>query len=231
LPLPRSGRRPVGGSPSAEGDAVQTQRALDAAQAARIALPVSDEQLVQLTLNGDRRAFEQLVLRHQTGLVNHLFRQTGQRELAFDLAQEVFLKVYTALPRFNPKFRFTTWVYRIATNKAIDLMRRKTVAVCSLDETDHEVPRHSNLADDAPTPDEILAFTELQQRLERAIGDLPEEHRRLLLLRNKEHYRYDEIAWITSLPVGTVKNRIFRAREALREALNTSLDSREAANR
>ena len=109
-------------------------------------------------------------------------------------------------------------------------MRRKTVPLCSLDETDHEIPRHSNLADAAPAPDEILACTELQQRLERAIADLPEDHRRLLLLRNKEHYRYDEIAWITNLPVGTVKNRIFRAREALRESLNASLDCKETAN-
>jgi RNA polymerase sigma-70 factor (ECF subfamily) len=160
--------------------------------------------------------------------VNHLYRQTGQRELAFDLAQEVFLKVYTALPRFNPKYRFTTWVYRIATNRAIDLMRRKTVPVCSLDETDQDVPRHSTLADDAPTPDEILACTELRERLERAIDELPDDYRRLLLLRNREHYRYDEIAWITDLPVGTVKNRIFRARESLRETLSLTLDCKEA---
>ena len=175
-----------GGLTIAEGDAVQTHRALETARRAPNAAPLSDEQLVHLALEGDRQAFERLVLRHQTGLVNHLFRQTGQRELAFDLAQEVFLKVYTALPKFNPKYRFTTWVYRIATNRAIDLMRRKTVLVCSLDETDHDVPRHSTLADGAPAPDEILAYTELQERLERAIDELPDEYRRLLLLRNQQ---------------------------------------------
>ena len=208
---------------------MQTQGALVVARATPNAAAVSDEQLVHLALDGDRRAFERLVRRHQTGLVNHLFRQTGQRELAFDLAQEVFLKVYTALPRFNPKYRFTTWVYRIATNRAIDLMRRKTVPVCSLEETDHDVPRHSTLADGAPAPDEILVYTELQERLERAIEELPAEYRRLLLLRNRQHYRYDEIAWITDLPIGTVKNRIFRAREILRETLNDSLDDKRDA--
>lgn len=225
--VPASG--PAAGQEYPEGDAVQTQGALEATNGLANAAPVSDEQLVQLALGGDRRAFERLVRRHQTGLVNHLFRQTGQRELAFDLAQEVFLKVYTALPKFNPKYRFTTWVYRIATNRAIDLMRRKSVPLCSLDDTDQDGPRHSTLADGAPSPDEVLVCTELQERLERAIGELPDEYRRLLLLRNRQHHRYDEIAWITGLPIGTVKNRIFRAREILREALNDSLDCREAA--
>ncbi len=209
---------------------MQTQAALTvAAGRPSTVAPVSDEQLVRQALDGDRWAFERLVRRHQTGLVNHLYRQTGQHELAFDLAQEVFLKVYSALPKFNPKYRFTTWVYRIATNRAIDVMRRKTVPVCSLDETDHDVPRHSTLADGAPAPDEILVYTELQQRLKRAIDELPDEYRRLLLLRNRQHYRYDEIARITDLPIGTVKNRIFRARVILRETLNDVLDRTAAA--
>jgi len=224
--VPDEGLGRVGGMAAPEGDAVQTQTTLEIAPGT---LQVSDEKLVHQTLDGDRLAFEQLVRRHQAGLVNHLFRQTGQRELAFDLAQEVFLKVFTALPGFDPKYRFTTWVYRIATNRAIDLMRRKTVPVCSLDETEHDGPRHSTLADAAPAPDQILECNELQERLERAIEKLPGEYRRLLLLRNREHYRYDEIAWITGLPIGTVKNRIFRAREMLRESLNDSLDCGAAA--
>ncbi|NIM00802.1 MAG: sigma-70 family RNA polymerase sigma factor [Acidobacteria bacterium] len=207
---------------------LQTHRALEIKRPLTETAPVSDEQLVRQVLDGNRRAFERLVRRHQTGLVNHLFRQTGQRELAVDLAQEVFLKVYTALPSFNPKYRFTTWVYRIATNRAIDLMRRKTLPVCSLDEADHDLTRHTTLADETPAPDEVLACAELQARLKRAIDDLPGDYRRLLLLRNREHYRYDEIAWITGLPIGTVKNRIFRAREILRQTLNHSLDEIEA---
>ena len=208
---------------------MQTQATLTVSAARPNTVPVSDEQLVRRVLDGDRWAFERLVRRHQTRLVNHLYRQTGQRELAFDLAQEVFLKVYTALPRFNPRYRFTTWLYRIATNRAIDLMRRKTVPLCSLDETDHDVPRHSTLADGAPAPDEILVYTELHQRLERAIDELPDDYRRLLLLRNRQHYRYDEIARITDLPIGTVKNRIFRARAILRETLTDALDCKAAA--
>jgi len=192
-----------------------------------LTIPVSDEQLVTRVLGGDRQAFERLVRRHQVGLVNHLYRQTGQRELALDLAQEVFLKVYTALSRYDPRYRFTTWIYRIATNRAIDLMRRKTVPMCSLDDPEHDVPRRSALTDGAPAADEILEYTELQQRLERAIAALPDEYRRLLLLRNRRHFRYDEIARITDLPIGTVKNRIFRARAILRETLGDALDPRD----
>ena len=91
------------------------------------------------------------------------------------------------------------------------------------------MPRHSTLADGAPAPDEILVYTELHQRLERAIDELPDDYRRLLLLRNRQHYRYDEIARITDLPIGTVKNRIFRARAILRETLADALDCKAAA--
>jgi RNA polymerase sigma-70 factor (ECF subfamily) len=210
------------------GVPVPTQTALEIPAAAAVAAPVTDEQLVVFVLAGDRRAFELLVRRHQTGVVNHLYRQTGQRELAWDLAQEVFLKVYTSLPRFDPKYRFTTWVYRIATNRAIDLMRRKTVPVCSLDETIVEGPRRASLTDSTPGPHEMARCSQLQRRIASALGELPEEYRRLLLLRNEQHFSYHEISRITDLPVGTVKNRIFRARAQLRDLLGDLLDPAQA---
>ena len=209
------------------GVVVQAQTVLTVPASHAAGARVSDEQLVNLALSGDRSAFERLVRRHQSGLVNHLYRQTGQRELAWDLAQEVFLKVFTALPRFDPRYRFTTWVYRIATNRAIDLMRRKSVPLCSLDETDGDGPRDFPLADNSPAPDEMLRYAELQTRIEQAIAELPDDYRRLLLLRNEQHFRYDEISRITDLPIGTVKNRIFRARAMLRDLLGDLLDSPE----
>jgi len=207
---------------------VQTQPVPRHSEARTSASTDTDEQLVDFALGGDRHAFERLVRRHQSGLVNHLYRQTGQRELAWDLAQEVFLKVYTALPHFNPRYRFTTWVYRIATNRAIDLMRRKTVPVCSLEETGDGGPRQMPIADQAPSPDELARCSELQQRIELALDDLPDDYRRLLLLRNEQHFSYHEIARITDLPIGTVKHRIFRARAQLRALLGDLLDSTEA---
>ena len=191
---------------------------------------VSDEQLVERALDGDRSAFERLVRRHQRPLVNHLFRQVGQRELALDLAQEVFLKVYLSLDGFDPRYRFTTWLYRIASNRAIDHLRKKTPHTCSLT-PDPEDSRGEDslvpLVGKGPSPHEVLRFHELRERIDAAVAELPPEFRQLILLRHRQHCRYDEIARITDLPLGTVKNRIFRARESLRRSLADVLDNNE----
>lgn len=182
----------------------------------------ADEALVERSLSGDRRAFECLVRRHRRALVNHLYRQVGGEEAASDLAQEVFLKVYLSLASFDPTYRFTTWLYRIASNCAIDHLRRKRPPTCSLHgdgAEDHPTGPDATIAGHEPTPHEQLRFRELQERLEAAVASLPPEFRQLILLRHRLHCRYDEIARITELPIGTVKNRIFRAREMLRSML------------
>jgi RNA polymerase sigma-70 factor (ECF subfamily) len=188
----------------------------------------TDEQLVEAALNGDRQAFQFLVRRHQRALVNHIYRHTGQRDGAVDLAQEVFLKVYLSLASFDPKYRFTTWLYRIASNCAIDHLRKRQPLTCPLhcDSKDgqRELPDR-NLAGNEPTPHEMLRLRELQVRLEAAVQSLPTDYRQLILLRHRQHCRYDEIARITQLPIGTVKNRIFRAREILRHELADVLES------
>ena len=189
----------------------------------------SDEQLVEDCLAGDRDAFESLVRRHQRALVNHIYRHTGRREGAVDLAQEVFLKVYLSLSSFNSRYRFTTWLYRIASNCAIDNLRKKRPQVCSLDpdpEDGHGEGPARTLAGNDPTPDDMLRLSELQHRLATAVQGLPRDYRQLILLRHRRHCPYDEIARITQLPIGTVKNRIFRAREMLKQELADVLDSR-----
>jgi len=188
----------------------------------------SDERLVQSALAGDRTAFESLVRRHQRALVNHIYRHTGRREAALDLAQEVFLKVYQSLATFDPRYRFTTWLYRIASNCAIDFLRKKRPQTCSIhtdpgDESSEGPMR--TLAGQDPTPHEMLRLQELTVRLESAVGKLPVDYRQLILLRHRQNCRYDEIARITELPIGTVKNRIFRAREMLRHELRDLLDN------
>jgi RNA polymerase sigma-70 factor (ECF subfamily) len=192
---------------------------------------VSDERLVARALAGDRSAFEALVRRHQTPLVNHLYRLIGSRDAALDLAQDVFIKVYTSLASFDPRYRFTTWLYRIASNCAIDQLRRKQIPTFSLEPAfgDLDTPdAESRLAGSGPDPDQVLRLRELQGRLDTAIQGLPPAYRELILLRHRQHCRYDEIARITRLPIGTVKNRIFRAREILRESL-ADLLAREAS--
>jgi RNA polymerase sigma-70 factor (ECF subfamily) len=188
---------------------------------------IADEVYVRRALGGDRAAFESLVRRHQTPLVNHLYRLTGSRDGALDLAQDVFIKVYTSLASFDPKYRFTTWLYRIASNCAIDQLRKKQVTTYPLDpaygEDDGPSPEQ-RLAGPGPDPDQVLRLRELQGRLDLAIEALPPAYKELILLRHRHHCRYDEIARVTRLPIGTVKNRIFRAREVLRGQLHDLLD-------
>jgi RNA polymerase sigma-70 factor (ECF subfamily) len=187
---------------------------------------VPDEQLIDQALAGDRDAFGALVLRHERGLVNYIFRLVGSRDLAMDLAQETFLKVFVSLESFDPRYRFTTWLYRIASNGAIDHLRRKQPRTLSLSQPsgDDEGQAAPVIAGHDPTPDEMLRLRELEVRLDEAIAELPVGYRQLIVLRHRQHCRYDEIARIAQLPLGTVKNRIFRAREILRGRLADLLD-------
>jgi RNA polymerase sigma-70 factor (ECF subfamily) len=184
-----------------------------------------DERLVDEALAGDRDAFGALVLRHQRGLVNYIFRLVGSRDAATDLSQEVFLKVFVSLDSFDPRFRFTTWLYRIASNRAIDHLRRRQPRTLSLTQptAGEEVPAAPVIAGTQPSPDDVLRGRELGSRIGKAIAALPTSYRQLILLRHSQSCRYDEIARITGLPLGTVKNRIFRAREILRERLGDVL--------
>jgi len=201
--------------------------AADPGHVERAAQSLADEDLVALAVRGDRRAFEKLVGRYQRPLINYLHRLTGLRDGALDLAQEVFIKVYLSLGTFDPRYRFTTWLYRIASNCAIDHLRKRQLPTCPIGQPylDGVGPAaEANLPGAGPTPDDMLRFRELEGRLETAIADLPVHYRQLILLRHRHHCRYDEIARITRLPIGTVKNRIFRAREVLRSRLADVLD-------
>jgi RNA polymerase sigma-70 factor, ECF subfamily len=182
---------------------------------------LSDERLVDETLGGDRDAFGALVLRHQRGLVNYIFRLVGSRDVASDLSQEVFLKVFVSLDSFDPRYRFTTWLYRVASNRAIDHLRRRQPRTLSLSPpaASDDTPAAPAIAGSDPSPDDVLRGRELEGRISDAIAELPTGYRQLILLRHRQNCRYDEIARITRLPLGTVKNRIFRAREILRVRL------------
>jgi RNA polymerase sigma-70 factor (ECF subfamily) len=180
-----------------------------------------DERLVDETLAGDRDAFGALVLRHQRGLVNYIYRLVGSRDVATDLSQEVFLKVFVSLHAFDPRYRFTTWLYRIASNGAIDHLRRRHPRTLSLSQppAGDESLAAPAIAGSDPSPDDVLRGREMASRISEAIAELPIAYRQLILLRHRQNCRYDEIARITRLPLGTVKNRIFRAREILRARL------------
>ena len=177
-----------------------------------------DEDVVTAVLAGETERFEELVRRHQRPIINFLYRMVGNFDVALDLSQDVFVRVYASLSRFDARYRFTTWLYRIASNCAIDHLRKRRPAVTSLDSPQRLEEGEVLLQAVSREADPARQFEARERlgRLERAIDQLPTEYRKLVLLRHSAHLSYEDMARATGSPLGTVKNRLFRAREMLR---------------
>ena len=184
------------------------------------ALLVSDTDLVARAAAGEGDCFDVLVGRYHRPIANFIFRMVSNYETSLDLTQEVFIKVYGSLGRYNPEFKFSTWIYKIASNTAIDYLRKQSVTTSPLylvsgNDEEFELPIPAK----GPSPERALERTERSAQIEEAISKLPHRYRELIVLRHVSELSYDEIAEVTGLPLGTVKNRIFRAREAMRKHL------------
>ncbi len=177
----------------------------------------SDKKLVKRVQRGDKGAFDLLVLKYQHKIVNLVMRYVRDPELALDITQEAFIKAYRALPRFRGDSAFYTWMYRIAVNTAknhLAAQRRRPMNV-ELDLQDPEqYDLHAKLKE-TDTPEAITLSNELRDTVERAIAALPEDLRTAIILRELEGMSYEEIAQTMECPVGTVRSRIFRARDAI----------------
>jgi RNA polymerase sigma-70 factor (ECF subfamily) len=177
----------------------------------------SDKKLVKRVQRGDKGAFDLLVLKYQHKIVNLVMRYVRDPELALDITQEAFIKAYRALPRFRGDSAFYTWMYRIAVNTAknhLAAQRRRPMSV-ELDLQDPEqYDLHAKLKE-TDTPEAITLSNELKDTVERAIAALPEDLRTAIVLRELEGMSYEEIAQTMECPVGTVRSRIFRARDAI----------------
>jgi RNA polymerase sigma-70 factor (ECF subfamily) len=180
-----------------------------------------DEELVAAVLKGDRDRFGDLVARYQGRLVNYLYRLLRNADEAHDLAQEVFLKVYQALDRFDPQYRFSTWMFRVAQNAAIDQIRRQRLKLVSLQREDGAEGEHREWEPPSPGtgPYGDLRNRERGAAIQQAIEALPWEYRELIVLRHFGELSYEEIAGLKRLPLGTVKNKLFRGRQMLKEKL------------
>ncbi len=186
---------------------------------------LSDEALVAAAADGDEWAFEQLVLRYQGRLVNFLYRKVGNRETAHDLAQEVFVKVFGALDRFDHQYRFSTWLFRIGQNAAIDRLRRKRIkTVAPVWQDDSGESREHDFESDGPDPYDTSRNLERRRAIREAISTLPEEYRELVEMRHYAELSYGEIAELCKMPLGTVKNKLFRGRNLLKSALADYLE-------
>jgi RNA polymerase sigma-70 factor (ECF subfamily) len=185
---------------------------------------LSDERLVELSLDGDEGAFGVLVRRYQRRLTAFLSQLVGDMELARELSQEAFVRAWSALERFNPKYRFSTWLFRIAHNLGIDQLRRRRLLTTPLYRTDAEGDEVEVVVPDLDKdPLGHLENRALASELREVIEGLRPEYRELVLLRHFGGLSYQEIADFTDMPLGTVKNKLFRAHSVLRKALTDFL--------
>jgi RNA polymerase sigma-70 factor (ECF subfamily) len=181
----------------------------------------ADSDLVVRAIAGREDGFEELVRRYQRPIVAYVYRMVGDYDAALDLTQEVFIKVYNSLARYRAEYKFSTWIYRIAHNAAIDHLRRHNTRFEDLEREsgDGSGSYERPLASGAPTPEQLSERSERRAEIEEVVENLSPAYRELITLRHALDFSYDEIAEVTGLPLGTVKNRIFRAREAMREEL------------
>jgi RNA polymerase sigma-70 factor (ECF subfamily) len=187
-------------------------------------MSTSEQILLERSKAGDIAAFEMLVEAYQKKIFNLAFRMIGNYDDAGDLAQEALIRVYKSIAGFKAQSSFSTWIYRITTNVCLDEIRkRKNKKVLSLDEEIHveDGEMQRQIESDDPLPEEVFEREELRQIVGDAIASLPEEQRTVLTLRDLQGLSYEEIADILDCPGGTVKSRINRARQALKNALLT----------
>ena len=190
----------------------------------------SDAVLVERTVAGDQKAFELLVIKYQRRIQRLIGRMVRDVDLVEDIAQETFIRAYRALAQFRGEAQFYTWLYRIAVNTAkkalMDLKRNPTVSENSFksDDDDETSPLENELTS-SETPEAVLASKEIAQMVNAAMDALPEELRQAISLREIEGLSYEEIAEAMSCPIGTVRSRIFRAREAISDKIKPLLEN------
>ena len=184
---------------------------------------MEEQTLLDKCTKGDVHAFEELVEQYQQGIINHAYSMFLNREDAFDMAQETFIKAFNAIASFNRQSSFKTWLFRIATNVCLDELRRRKrrAATVSLTvEEDGDSPGvQIDVADASADPAEAAQQAFLRHAIEKAIGELDTEYRTAIVLREIEGMDYNEIAKTMGCSLGTVKSRISRARAQLREKL------------
>jgi RNA polymerase sigma-70 factor (ECF subfamily) len=210
----REERAPEGGLPET-GSVRESLRRMD------------DSAVVEAFLSGEERAFEELVERYQVRLLNFVYRTIGDREKAEDLVQEVFIRVYRHLHRFDRAKKFSTWAYTIASNLAKNELRNRSrnplVLFQAIKKNWDDEDRPVQFEDPASRPDDLYRKRHLRELVEAAVARLPEHHRQVFVLRELEGKSYEEIAEITECNLGTVKSRLNRARTSFAEIIAPTL--------
>jgi RNA polymerase sigma-70 factor, ECF subfamily len=178
---------------------------------------ITDLDLVGKAIRGQESGFEELVRRYQRPITAYIYRMLGDYDLSLDVTQEVFIKVYNSLDKYRAEYKFSTWIYRIAHNAAIDHMRRNSIQPSSIETENADGSYELQLESSLPSPEKDRERSEWRTEIEAVVKCLPPAYKDLIVLRHSQELSYDEIAEVTGLPLGTVKNRLFRARELMRE--------------
>jgi RNA polymerase sigma-70 factor (ECF subfamily) len=176
-----------------------------------------DRDLVASAVAGHEGGFEELVRRYQRPISAYVYRMVGDYDSALDLTQEIFIKVYGSLARYRSEFKFSTWIYKIAHNCAVDHLRRhngrEQSLVTGIEGDSYELPLESGRL----SPEQESERKERRLEIECVVRALPSAYRELIILRHSQDLTYEEIVEVTGLPLGTVKNRLFRARDMMRQ--------------
>jgi len=177
--------------------------------------------LIKDALADKQSAYEALLKRYKNGIYGMIYQMIRNREETEDLVQETFIKAFKSLESYNENYAFSTWLYKIAFNHCIDTIRKKKLKTLPLDKPIklREGEVFHQVSDESQTPEGDFLFTEKRKRIQNAIDSLPEKYRITIILRHKEERSYEEISQILNIPLGTVKARIFRAREILKKKL------------
>ncbi len=178
---------------------------------------LTDGELISAAIRGREDGFEEIVKRYQRPITGYIYRMLNNYDASLDVTQEVFIKVYNSLERYSAEYKFSTWIYRIAHNAAIDYMRRNSVNQQSIETENADGTYQLQIESSQPNPEQERERSEWRKEIETVVKCLPQVYRELILLRHAQDLSYDEIAEVTNLPLGTVKNRLFRAREMMRE--------------
>ncbi len=179
-----------------------------------------DQVLINKILEGSRSAFEELMKKYNKKIYGFIYRIVRKEDIASELTQDFFIKMFRVLNKYNFEFKFSTWAYRICYNMVIDYVRKNRMQIDSLDDTSvsqkQMVESNNYVKEDGF---EFLAKQETNQMIWQVVDSIPIKYKELILLRYLQGFKYEEIAEVTDLPVGTVKNRIFKAKEILKSEI------------
>ena len=186
---------------------------------------ITDKEIIERVKNGDKKAYDLLVLKYQQRVINLISRFVKNYADALDISQETFIKAYKALPNFRGESAFYTWLYRIAVNTAKNhlTVQSRKITKSDYDVTEIEQIEGNMTLTEQTTPENLLFKDELQETVLNTIENLPEDLKSAIMLREIEGLSYEEIAAVMECPVGTVRSRIFRARETIDNKINPLL--------